>query len=150
MSRHQTPARHAGRVRPRTATGEMTVDSTEGPTPVDEAAAPVAAPRRWDGVTYQWATLRRDLRAGARMVRHCPGHAIEDAHAARVVAAGMGLLVLLGAIVTYVAVAGGIDPLPGQPPGGAPPAVVPSVTPTPTADPAGPSTSPSPPPMNPP
>jgi Neuroendocrine-specific golgi protein P55 (NESP55) len=91
-----------------------------------------ANPRRWDAVTNQWAVLR----AGARMVRRAPGHAVEDPHAERVAAAGMGLLVLLGAIVTYVAVVGGIDPLLAQSPaGGAPAAVVPSITPTPTTEP---------------
>ena len=130
MSPHETAARHAAPVRPRASTAELTVDPIEHT--VDEASDQTT-PRRWTAITNQWATVRRDLRAGARMVRHTPGHAVEDPHAERVAAAGMGLLVLLGAIVTYVAVVGGIDPwLSPSPAGGAPAVVVPSVTPTPT------------------
>jgi hypothetical protein len=85
-----------------------------------------------DSVTGQWESVRRGLRAGGP--GHRPEHAAPpDERADRMAAAGMGLLVLIGAIVTYVAVVGGIDPLLAPAPaGGAPPAVVRSLTPTPT------------------
>jgi hypothetical protein len=107
--------------------------------PVSDVPAAGGAPIRpaWrESVTGQWQTVRRGLQTGARMVRHRPEHATSDPHAERVAAAGMGLLVLIGAVITYVAVAGGIDPLlRPAPAGGAPPAVVPSVTTTPTGGP---------------
>jgi hypothetical protein len=117
------------------------LETPESPvTRVEPEAAPEAASRGgttagpgWrESVTGQWESMRRGLRAGAKVVRHHhPEHATSDPHAERVAAAGMGLLVLIGAVITYVAVVGGIDPLLRPPPaGGAPPAVVHSVSPT--------------------
>lgn len=81
--------------------------------------------------------LDRPGPAVTRAAPHRPGHAAPpDERADRIAAAGTGLLVLAGAIITYLAVVSGIDPLLApSPAGGAPPVVVRSVTPTPSATP---------------
>jgi hypothetical protein len=108
--------------------------------PPATADEPVFAPARastWrDGVTGQLEAVWQNLRVHDNS-RHIPVHAApQDERAERIAAAGMGLLVLVGAVVTYLAMVGAIDPLLAPAPaGGAPPAVVRSVTPSPTPTP---------------
>jgi len=101
--------------------------------------APARASTWRDGVTGQLEAVWQGLRAKDNS-RHRPVHAAPNDE--RIAAVGMGLLVLIGAVITYLAVVGAIDPwLARAPAGGAPPAVVRSVTPSPTA--APPTTGPA-------
>jgi len=81
-----------------------------------------------------WQNVRRQARAATAVAR-CRGPQPEpDQLAERYVAAGVGLLVLVGAIGTYFAVVGRIDPHGTDPPQGRPPptATTPGPVPTPT------------------
>jgi hypothetical protein len=131
---------------PAVPVAELLDPAPTGEPPPGELAASPSVPARgstWrDAMTGQLEAVWRDL--GVRdKSRHRPVHAAPpDERADRIAAAGMGLLVLVGAVVTYSAVVGAIDPLLAPAPaGGAPPAVVRSVTPTPAPTP--PTTEPA-------
>jgi hypothetical protein len=102
--------------------------------PAEEIGFGPARASTWrDGVTGQLEAVWQGLRAKDNS-RHRPVHAAPNDE--RIAAAGMGLLVLIGAVITYLAVVGAIDPLLARAPaGGAPPAVVRSITPSRTAAP---------------
>ncbi len=86
-----------------------------------------------------WPALAAELRAVMRVLRFDPDPSVEvDPRAERVAAAVIAFLVLLGAVGTYLAIAGGLSPLfaatprDGGPGGGQAPVVQPSRAPTAT------------------
>jgi hypothetical protein len=82
-----------------------------------------------------WQTVLRDARAATEVLRFTSGaqSPVPDGRAERVAAAGIGLLVLCGAVGTYLAVVGRLRPLTGDPPAdGARPTAVTTRTPDPS------------------
>jgi hypothetical protein len=88
-----------------------------------------AATRR--AATSNWQRLRSELTAAADAVRYNPDPAAAPPpRAERLAAGGVAVLVLIGAVGTYLTVVGGVTPASGTPPTRPARAPVPTVTTT--------------------